>query len=124
MKLLKWISAKWAAMFGSRLKYELYKHSLDSGHSFPREGTQTRVVSHFPSNRRTQGTYDEIHLLLQDLSIMVKREIMLDVPFEMTVVVPRAEISKKYQGGELVETNLVYSSITISHSPRYPEERP
>ena len=123
LKLLEWISKKWASIFGSRRQYPVYKRSLDSGRNLSRERTRTGVVSFLAPNRRGHGTCDEIHLLLQDLSIMVQREIMLDVPFEMTVVVPRAEISKKYQNGELIETNLVYSGITISHSPRYPEGR-
>ncbi len=57
-------------------------------------------------------------VLLDGLAIRVRCENRLDVPYETTVVVPRAEITKRYKGGQLIETTLVYSSITVVHSPR------
>ncbi len=57
-------------------------------------------------------------VLLDGLAIRLRCENRLDVPYETTVVVPRVEIARRYEGGQLVETTLVYSSITVVHSPR------
>lgn len=121
VSLWDWIRQKWAGRFGSRDKYGVCRHGWTSRY-YPCKTTAATSVASFPmGGKKGLGTSDDVYLLLQDLAIRVKREILLDVPFEVTVVVPRAEITKKYRDGELVETNLVYSSITISHSPRYPE---
>jgi len=72
---------------------------------------------------KERGTTDEVNVLLDGLAMRLARDIRFDLPFEVTVVVPRAEVTRKYQDGNLVETNLVYSGITISHSPRYPPRK-
>jgi len=71
-----------------------------------------------------KGTFDSVDLVLEGLAIRVQREICFNLPFEVTVVVPRAEIIKKYKDGKLVETRAIYSSITVAHSPRFPPRRP
>lgn len=65
-----------------------------------------------------RGSSDDISVHLDRLVLRVRRQTDLDMPFEVTVVVPRAEITKRYQDGKLVEEILAYSSITIAHSPR------
>lgn len=67
----------------------------------------------------TCRTDDDVVVRLDDLVLSVRRKIDLDVPFEVTVVVPRAEVTEKYRDGTLVQRTLVYSSITIAHSPRF-----
>jgi hypothetical protein len=42
----------------------------------------------------------------------------LPVPYELTVVVPRVEITERYVDGKLAEVTASYSSVTIARSPR------
>lgn len=64
-------------------------------------------------------TDDEIAISIDGLLMSVRRKIDLDIPFEVTAVVPRAEIIETYADGKLVQRTRVYSSITIAHSPRF-----
>ncbi len=81
-----------------------------------------KVVKRYPlpENGRPPGACDDILVRLDGLAISLTRKTSSTLPHEVTVVIPRAEMQKKYQDGKLVETNLVYSSITVSHSPRFP----
>lgn len=63
------------------------------------------------------NTDDDIIVCLDSLAVSLRRKIRLEVPYEVHVVIPRAEITEKYQNGVMVERDLVYSSITIVHSP-------
>lgn len=64
---------------------------------------------------------DNIILSLPMLDITLTRKISIDVPHEVSVIVPRAEI--RYSKGAV---ELIYSSITVVHAPRHPsaEEQP
>jgi len=68
---------------------------------------------------RTFKTEDDVVVRLDSLELSVRRKIDLDIPFEVTVVIPRAEISEEYSDGKLTRRSLVYSSITVAHSPRF-----
>ncbi len=83
-----------------------------------RRGDKVRVIKRYPLPVTGRGSCDDISVRLDDLVLSVRRHTDLDLPFEVTVVVPRAEITKRYQDGKLVEEVLAYSSITIAHSPR------
>ncbi|WP_206707960.1 hypothetical protein [Koleobacter methoxysyntrophicus] len=51
----------------------------------------------------------------------MKREIQPDIPHEVTVVIPRAEMRKKIdRTSGKVEYEIIYSSITVVHAPRHP----
>ncbi|GAW91569.1 hypothetical protein [Calderihabitans maritimus] len=65
---------------------------------------------------------DQIELSLPGLHIKVNRETTLDIPHEVTVVVPRAELRKTCSCPEpcSCRKELIYSSITIVHAPRHP----
>lgn len=82
---------------------------------------RVRVVRRYPLPRVRKGTSDDVRVWLDHLAISVRRDIHLEIPFEVTVVVPRAEVTRRYQDGKLSEEVLVYSSITVSHAPRPPE---
>lgn len=58
---------------------------------------------------------DTIEVALPLLSIKLTRRLSTDVPHEVSVIVPRAEMRFGEQ-----EIELVYSSITIVHAPRHP----
>ncbi|MHB8156641.1 MAG: hypothetical protein ACYDEQ_04540 [Desulfocucumaceae bacterium] len=58
---------------------------------------------------------DSITLDLPMLSITLSRQLNIDVPHEVSVIVPRAEIRCS---GEAME--IIYSSITVIHAPRHP----
>lgn len=64
-------------------------------------------------------TVDDVVVRLDDLILSVRRKIDVDVPFEVSVVVPRAEVTETYSEGKMVQRTLVYSSITIAYSPRF-----
>lgn len=64
---------------------------------------------------------DLVIMQLADLQIQVRRQKPVDVPHEITVVVPRVEIKRRYTrpdgcGGE---EELIYNSVTVVHAPRH-----
>jgi hypothetical protein len=73
---------------------------------------------------QSQGATDVVEVRLDDLAISLFRTASSTLPHEVTVVIPRAEVVKRYEEGRLAETRLVYSSITVSHAPRFPPEGP
>ncbi|MFZ5632381.1 MAG: hypothetical protein ACOY40_05985 [Bacillota bacterium] len=58
---------------------------------------------------------DAIELTLPMLTISLTRRLDIDVPHEVSVIIPRAEMRFREQ-----ETELIYSSITVVHAPRHP----
>lgn len=58
---------------------------------------------------------DTVSLKLFGLEIKVTRELPVNVPYELTVVVPRAELRANKESGNL---EIILNSITIAHSPR------
>lgn len=74
----------------------------------------------FPENMKPSGARDDVKVALDGLAISLTRETSSTLAHEVTIVIPRAEVQKKYRDGRLIETNLVYSSITVSHAPRFP----
>ncbi|MGE5582467.1 MAG: hypothetical protein ACM3X9_07995 [Bacillota bacterium] len=77
-------------------------------------------------NRKTSGKpntiLDTASVKVFGMKIDVTREVPVDVPYELTVVVPRAELRRNKAGGSL---EVILSSVTIAHSPRFqraPEE--
>ncbi len=64
---------------------------------------------------------DYIQLQLEDLNIQMFRVTNPDIPHEVSVIVPRAEIREKYdEDNRLVEKEVILNSITIVHAPRHP----
>lgn len=61
----------------------------------------------------------DVELMLDALKITVSRDIAGSYPYEVSVIVPRAEITRKYKDGELLELSAVYSSVTVVYSPRH-----
>lgn len=114
-------------------RYGASKQKVTAGHGALTDSTREKrdpgfcgtqpLESSAASIIKDHGTADEANVLLESLAIRLQRDIRFDLPFEMTIVIPRAEISKKYQDGNLAEVNVVYSGITIAHSPRYPLRR-
>ena len=70
---------------------------------------------------RKDTLLDTVRLKLFGLDISVTRELPRDVPYELTLVVPRAEYRKGAQNREQLE--IILNSITIAHSPRAERER-
>lgn len=58
---------------------------------------------------------DTVGVSLPMLTITLNRKIKMDVPHEVTIIVPRAEIRFGQK-----ESELIYSSITVVHAPRHP----
>ena len=48
----------------------------------------------------------------------------MEVPHEITIVVPRVEIKRQYArpDGCAGEEELIYNSVTVVHAPRHPGE--
>ncbi|HHY70133.1 MAG TPA: hypothetical protein GX519_00365, partial [Thermoanaerobacterales bacterium] len=65
---------------------------------------------------------DIVEVGLPGLCIKVSRNINLNVPHELTVIIPRAEMRKKCLNDDCskYEYEVIYSSITIVHAPRHP----
>lgn len=66
------------------------------------------------------GLSDEVNLLVGDIAIRLSRDLRSTLPHEVTIVIPRVDIRRKFQDGKLVETEVEYAGITLSHSPRFP----
>jgi hypothetical protein len=58
---------------------------------------------------------DVVEVNLPGLTISLKRKQTLEIPHEVSVIIPRAEIRLKEH-----EMELIYSSITVVHAPRHP----
>jgi hypothetical protein len=79
------------------------------------------ILSKFISCRKTKAQCDYIELELEDLYIKMNRITDKEIPHEVTVVVPRAEIREKYDENQrLIEREVILNSITIVHAPRHP----
>ena len=64
---------------------------------------------------------DCIKVSLFGLEIVVKRITDPDIPHEVTVVTPRAELREKYdENNQLIEKEIILNSITVVHAPRHP----
>ncbi|MEW5899519.1 MAG: hypothetical protein AB1652_10190, partial [Bacillota bacterium] len=65
---------------------------------------------------------DESEIRLDSVSLKLNRSNTLRLPFEVSLIIPRAEIRRRwYQGGQLFqEEEYKLSGITLVHSPRYP----
>jgi len=66
---------------------------------------------------------DEVSVVVEDVSIRLSRELKTTLPHEVTVVIPRVDVTKRFQDGKLVEVNLAYAGITVTHSPRFPPKK-
>lgn len=66
---------------------------------------------------------DEVDLAIDGYALIrLVRKTTLDVPHEVTIVIPRAEFrEKEYKNGQLTsEKEVILSSITVVHAPRHP----
>ncbi len=70
------------------------------------------------------GLVDEVDVVVEDIAIRLSRELKTTLPHEVTVVLPRVDVTKRFQDGKLVEVNVAYAGITVSHSPRFPPRKP
>jgi len=63
---------------------------------------------------------DKVTISLAGLEICLSRQMEIDLPHEITIVIPRAEIRKKCpcETCPNCQLEIILSSITISHSPR------
>ncbi len=74
-----------------------------------------KTISNRKTSNKCNTLLDTVSLKLFGLNLKVTREIPLDVPYELTVVVPRAEL-RGGKGG--CSREIILNSITIAHSPR------
>lgn len=87
-------------------------------------GIYTRMTTEVTKSERTctdSPSGDLVILQLADLQIQVCRQKPVDVPHEITVVVPRVEIHRRYTrpDGCDGEEELIYNSVTVVHAPRH-----
>jgi len=87
-----------------------------SKQSCPGDGTPPVLPSELANDR--------VELALPWLRIRLDRQTSPAVPHEVTVVVPRAEIRQRQTGPDRSETEVIYSSLTVVHSPRHPLNAP
>ncbi|MDI3481802.1 MAG: hypothetical protein PWQ97_1457 [Tepidanaerobacteraceae bacterium] len=64
---------------------------------------------------------DNLLVILPGFIIRLKRSLDIEVPHEVTVVVPRAEVRKKCLNDDCskYELEMIYSNITVVHAPRH-----
>lgn len=65
---------------------------------------------------------DEVEIEIEGVTMRLRRKVNLDVPYEVSAFIPRAEIRRRsYEGGQLAhEEEILLNGITIVHAPRYP----
>lgn len=77
------------------------------------------IVSKLGLGRKSQS--DCIRVSLYGLEIMMTRITNPDIPHEVTVVIPRAEIREKYDYSRKIKENeIILNSITVVHAPGHP----
>lgn len=63
---------------------------------------------------------DEMTIMIGDVLMRVCRSSSQMVPGEITVVIPHAEVRRRfYENGQLAEEELILDSLTIVDSPRH-----
>lgn len=64
---------------------------------------------------------DDIIVKLPGLYIKLSRNLTLETPHELTIVLPRIEMRRKNieNDGSSWEEEIIYNSITIVHAPRH-----
>lgn len=74
----------------------------------------------FKKSHQKNTLLDTVKLNLFGLKIEVSRELPVNCPHELTVVVPRAELRRNTTTDNLKKADLevLLNSITIAHSPR------
>lgn len=78
-----------------------------------------KVLSKFKLFKKPQT--DFIRVELPGLDIIMARVTNPEIPHEVTVVIPRAEIREQYdQNEKITAREIVLSSITVVHAPRHP----
>ncbi|MEW6426001.1 MAG: hypothetical protein AB1523_14915 [Bacillota bacterium] len=79
-----------------------------------------------PPSRPFYQQVDESEIRLDGVSLKLNRSTTLRLPFEVSLIIPRAEIRRRYyEGGQLVrEEEYKLDGITLVHSPRFPSRRP
>ncbi|HHT02399.1 MAG TPA: hypothetical protein GXZ96_06925 [Firmicutes bacterium] len=66
--------------------------------------------------RRVQR--DLIKVQLDGFEVYVARLSGLQIPHEVSIFVPRAEIRRRFVGGRLAKEEVLLNSITVVHAPR------
>lgn len=74
-----------------------------------------KKITNCKISKKSNTVLDTASLKLFGLDIKVTREIPANVPYELTVVVPRAEFRGNQDGNN---QEIILNSITIAHSPR------
>ncbi|MBZ4653927.1 MAG: hypothetical protein JG781_1266 [Peptococcaceae bacterium] len=91
-----------------------------------RQGVKNKLKRIFPRIRRffpfKNFTRDQVDLDLWGLHLCVSRETSLDVPTELTVVIPRTELRHDCTEGTppVCDTEIILNSITVVLAPRHP----
>jgi hypothetical protein len=80
-----------------------------------------KKVLHRKTSAKENTTLDTVSVSIFGLDLKVTREVPTTVPYELTVVVPRAELRANASTGDL---EVIVSSVTVAHSPRFEGERP
>ena len=70
------------------------------------------------TSTKNNTSLDTVSLKLFGLDLKVTREVPIGVPYELTVVIPRAEC-RECHGNKNNNREIILSSITIAHSPRF-----
>lgn len=73
-------------------------------------------ITNCKTSSKKNTTLDTVSIKVFGLDMKVTREVPTDIPYELTVVVPRAELR---QNPDSKNQEIILSSITISHSPRF-----
>ncbi len=79
-----------------------------------------KKVLHRKTSAKEDTTLDTVSVSVFGLDLKVTREVPAAVPYELTVVVPRAELRANASTGDL---EVILSSVTVAHSPRFEGER-
>lgn len=65
---------------------------------------------------------DEVEMEVEGVIFRVRRQGERQIPHEVHLILPRTEIRKVQQGGEICELQIMLSNVNIVHSPRIMSE--
>lgn len=72
-------------------------------------------------NQKISPSVDEVEIIIWGLKAKLIRKMTVPAPYEVSVYVPRLEITNKVtEGNKSTETSVVLNSLTIVSAPRPP----
>lgn len=127
-KGVSWVHASTVPMRGRRVGVQELPDAwqpvqVKRQHASPGLTSAAAYSAHEKVSRCVPVTLDEVRISLSEFNMSMSRWFTSDLPHEVSVFVPRAEVRIR-KGRGVQETEITLDSITIVHAPRHPPAKP